>query len=64
MATLYFGVPAGGDTEGDVTKATSTTSAAIELVVDNAATNMSHLALVNALKALLMKVEGDPGALN
>lgn len=59
MATKYYGVTPGGDMETEVTKAGSTTSAAIELVVNDAATNISKLAVLKALDAMKQVIIKD-----
>jgi hypothetical protein len=59
MAKEYYGVAVGGKMKTDVTKATATTSASIELSVDLAATGVDKMAVLNAIEAIEQKIIED-----
>jgi len=59
MAKEYYGVAVGGKMKTDVTKATSTTGAAIELAVDLTATGLTKELVLLALEGIEQKVLED-----
>lgn len=56
MATQYFGATLAAQGANDVTQDTSTTSRAVELVVNDAATGINKQRVLEALEAIRNKV--------
>lgn len=60
MTTRFYGVTFGGETRKDVTEAAGTTGLDVELQVIFTNPNASRFETIQALNAILEKVETDP----